>query len=1315
MKTRAQILEAADGRQAAEVVYSSAFDPNWPRAVATDYYDLLRRFGRYRIVRRDLQTRVRAGAADLDTIGRMFSILSYEGNYAQASRLLRSLEDRRAGHAPQTGQQESANQTVTSPAGAWPASELETVASLFASIGAYDQASRYLYTLYLSGGLAPGSQSREDALYRLFEVMMDSAGTPTRVASGDLSFYRDVATLDQHPGFMNGVLSLILSGTDPAAEFAAGEKAAAGYFNRVFAYRIFTSFKQEYPASPRLARMYLGVIDVFSSLGEHRLAIQVGREFQQKFPDSPSYIDVSLKIADCYVALKDRTNERAVLFELLDRSARNVPKGMPLVPASSKRWSYGSTPQADQLIDKIKYNIEAYGNTYDPAENANAVEGSEESSSDESEGQENPESRAAERVSGPASYGGVLERYIASLSADNKKTETVAFFWGQIKKHPGQEGLYERFLGWLGQANLINEQLSAYNSAIRQFGSNTWYHRMARWYVRQKRGKELSRYSRELIGIFDEDDITEYLLRFAGYGPTAAGDEMNWDEAVAFDLYSYAHNRFPRNLFFVRGMLTYLEKHDRANWEKLSIEYYFADRSIREPYLAWLSNQGQLRDKYAQAVARSSGAAVPGAGAQAQPGGPGLPAPAVFTDSVEGAPRLRPPTAGAGALTTYRVFAADAAVWLSHYDKAVEAYRDLVAAYPGEPQYAQRLADIARSFGQQDEGFYDESARVLSQMAEIYPSDHTYRIKAGEAYAERGEFKLAGEQWDKLTGLEPGEASTYLEVATVYWDYYQFDQAIRVLKDLRQESGDQTIYAYRLGAVYEGKGDLDSAIEEYVKVLPEPGEGRDTVTKRLAQLSRRQGGAEKIAAAYNRARAAHPGDWQLLIGYASYLVQRDDPSAALDILRAEVGKSRDVAFLETMRDLFRGILRPEDEQHTISRLAAVARDEHEAIMYDLQLASFLEHHKQVAEGVKVIDGLVAEHPTNLGVIEESAQFYWRAALRDRTLDLYKRTITVARGTNRRRLILELAGRQMDAARPADSETTLRALYAENPLDSEVFSELNRALGAQNKLADMAALYQDAFKQVRESGLSVDDARARVASLRTGMIDTLAGLGKYEEAVDQYIEIINSFPEDSDKLAAAADFAERHNLSGRLISYYEKLTKQAYKNYRWELVLARLYERQDNLPGASEQYRLAVVNEPQRSDLRFTLAALLGRQQRYDEAIATLREGWALAGRDPLWLIEVARVQLQQGKRDDAIQTIRQALAAKKNSTPGAQLAIASQLASWGLHGEAVRVYEQVFARLPENLKDDAVNSTEVTGYVRALVRTAPAATVFQKM
>ena len=56
--------------------------------------------------------------------------------------------------------------------------------------------------------------------------------------------------------------------------------------------------------------------------------------------------------------------------------------------------------------------------------------------------------------------------------------------------------------------------------------------------------------------------------------------------------------------------------------------------------------------------------------------------------------------------------------------------------------------------------------------------------------------------------------------------------------------------------------------------------------------------------------------------------------------------------------------------------------------------------------IGMIDKLVADFPTNAGIVEESAKFYWRAGLLDRALDLYKRTLARAQGPNRRALTLQ---------------------------------------------------------------------------------------------------------------------------------------------------------------------------------------------------------------------------------------------------------------------------------------------------------------------
>jgi len=121
-----------------------------------------------------------------------------------------------------------------------------------------------------------------------------------------------------------------------------------------------------------------------------------------------------------------------------------------------------------------------------------------------------------------------------------------------------------------------------------------------------------------------------------------------------------------------------------------------------------------------------------------------------------------------------------------------------------------------------------------------------------------------------------------------------------------------------------------------------------------------------------------------------------------------------VAFLESVRDLFRAILRPEDEQQVIARLMAVARDEREAMMYRLQLASFLRTSRPGRRRDRAHDKLVADYPTNVGVVERVRAVLLASRSVDKSLDLYKRTLARSLGTNRRSFTL-----------PAGAQTTRR--------------------------------------------------------------------------------------------------------------------------------------------------------------------------------------------------------------------------------------------------------------------------------------------------
>ena len=79
----------------------------------------------------------------------------------------------------------------------WSAEELYTFARLLEEINAYPEAVRYYYALYNSDGSA---DSQEKALGAITGILLTAPEEPIRLGSGELSLYRDVATLDNGPG-----------------------------------------------------------------------------------------------------------------------------------------------------------------------------------------------------------------------------------------------------------------------------------------------------------------------------------------------------------------------------------------------------------------------------------------------------------------------------------------------------------------------------------------------------------------------------------------------------------------------------------------------------------------------------------------------------------------------------------------------------------------------------------------------------------------------------------------------------------------------------------------------------------------------------------------------------------------------------------------------------------------------------------------------------------------------------------------------------------------------------------------------------------
>ena len=72
-------------------------------------------------------------------------------------------------------------------------------------------------------------------------------------------------------------------------------------------------------------------------------------------------------------------------------------------------------------------------------------------------------------------------------------------------------------------------------------------------------------------------------------------------------------------------------------------------------------------------------------------------------------------------------------------------------------------------------------------------------------------------------------------------------------------------------------------------------------------------------------------------------------------------------------------------------------------------------------------------------------------------------------------------------------------------------------------------------------------------------------------MDQYVEILNKFPEDEGLAQEAAAFADHHGRRKQLLDYYTKATADSPKDYRWPMVLARIQTYFEDYAGAIASY------------------------------------------------------------------------------------------------------------------------------------------------
>jgi Flp pilus assembly protein TadD len=573
----------------------------------------------------------------------------------------------------------------------------------------------------------------------------------------------------------------------------------------------------------------------------------------------------------------------------------------------------------------------------------------------------------------------------------------------------------------------------------------------------------------------------------------------------------------------------------------------------------------------------------------------------------------------------------------------------LAGEFPGSSDLVLRAATVERSLGRTE-----QAVALARDLIQVNPRDREALARAGDTLADRDLFTRARPYWNRMPQTEPGKPDGYLEAATVFWDYYKYDDALRLIGEARARFHQPDLYAYEAGAIFEGKRDYAAAVKEY-------GKGSEEGQARLVALA--QTSAHRAAVDAGTARAP----LRVRVAILEAEKRLDDLQALLQSRAASSTSAADLAFIQETagRDGFAAV-----EQLALERQVAVNRDPLERIRLRLALMRFEEARSNVDGARRTIEALYHDNPAILGVVRATTDFYWRHKLAGQAIATLTQAAAISNAGYRNQFTYEAARKATEAREFAQARQLLGPLLAAQPFDSQYLAANADTYAQAGDDRGLRDFYRAAIESMKQAPLAVEERNERTAGLRRGLIPALARLGQPWDAVDQYIQLVNRYPEDQGLIREAARFAARNLLAPRLIAYYTKACSDSPKDYRWPMVLGRMQTHFEDFDAAIAAYTAATVARPDRMDLYLNRAALEERLLRFAEAEQTYRKVWELSYRNAAWQEKIAELLARQGKADDAVATLRKGYLEDRPERADTLLQMAGKLESWGLVKQA---------------------------------------------
>jgi Tfp pilus assembly protein PilF len=1228
--------------QSALAIYDANFQPLWPAELVQSYYGMLAVTHRQRQMLADARASLIKNPDDFVSAVRIFYYFQQQGHLDAARAALDSYRASK--------EQRKAK---------WTADELYISATLFDGVSLYGEAARYYFALYnADGALSLSRQSpQEAALSGIVHVLLTAPDQNIPLGAGNLSLYRDIATLDQGPGYLNGILSLWLNSASPASAFHDEEKRALPYYHRAKAQELLAVLDQKFPQAAARPALHAQLIAAYVDYGDNPAILKAGENFLKEFPTAPERIAVDMDMADAYARTSNTTAEFALYDRLLTELAAQS-KGMPLTADAA------SSPAAT-----VQTNADAH-DTDTPDEGEAAP-------SQPAQGPSNLE-RALDLsaappishpVNGALNYSQLLERYLGRLSTAHQLPAALAVLRRELDRNPNDPLLYERLAAFLQQNNFTSQQEEVYRRAIARFNDTDWYAKLARYYLRQQRQHEYSVLTHQVIDSFRGSDLSDYL------GNAGSG---GWPQ-VYLEVNLYAHQRFPHNLQFTHNLLNAYSGRNTPNsaaWEQLIREHWFESSDLRDQFFDYLQRTNKL-DAELAALQQL----VPADARQQNP--------AAMREIAE------------------------ADLWQSHFEQSAPLLGKLAAAYPAEVELGTEASSVFRSLAYADSSQTALAIAVEKNLLAADPANLDRLARIGDIYSDNtasvlgeqnagGALTAAAQYWRRMPLVHPGSPDGYLQSATVFWDYFQFDDALEQITLARNKFHNPSLYGYEAGAIDENKRDYAQAIAEYTAAATSEAPN-DAAHRRLVVLAQRPAFATLVDAATAHAVAQKPtlAALALRADVLAARKQKADIATLTDAAIQQAATLDDAAQLATFaqqRQLTASY------QHALQREIALAVDPVERIQLRYTLAQSYTAEKNLPAAQQVIESTYKDNPKILGVVRTTVDFYWTNKHQSEAIATLTQAAHDANPTLSRAFTVEAASKSNESGDYAGARRLIEQLLTADPYNARYIAIVADSYALSGDNASLRDFYTAKLASIKDARMSVTERRDNIVFLRQGLIPALTRMKDYAAGMDQQIALLSAFPEDTDIIQSAALYGLRYGRQQQLLAFLNKTVADSPRDSRFAIALGNTNTIFEDYSGAIAAYVKAIAIRKDHMDIYIAKANLEERLQRFDDAVSDYDRLYILSYKDSQWMFKVAQARARQRKNDLAVRALQTAWIDGRPVSPQNQFRVAAQLEQWNLLDEARTFAEQGVKLAGDDLLAVSVDRDGATTYARILAR-----------